>query len=439
MILEDDKLVYKILEEEKKRQEKKLILNAAVSITPESVLEIQSSILDNIDAEGYIPSYFDNQTLEELSNIDYQMDLYKKYKDDRCNKCCEYANIIEALAQKRLARVFANENAKEQDIYVNVQVPTGAIANFLIYEAFLNNGDTILSLDLSDGAHITHGSDSHITGKKYNFIHYHISMEKENIDYEEIEQLIKNCLPQMVVAGASSFPLNIDFKKIKEIINKYSPQTIFFADIAHTAGLIAGGVFNNPVGIADVVSMVTYKTFLGPRSAAIITTDKNISVKINQTVFPYFMGSPMLLNIAGVAVASNLALTDEYKNIQKQIVNNSRMLIKELQKLSIPVTFSNSDTHIVLIDCNKYGRAREIADYFEDCGILVNDCLVPSIKGTHEGIRIGTTWITQQGITDMKQIATFINEALSSYNTKNENIIKEKIEKYLRRCKNENI
>lgn len=439
MLLDDDKLVYEILEKEKKRQEEKLILNAAVSITPDSVLEMQASVLDNIDAEGYIPSYLDNQTLEELYNIDYQMNLYKKYKDDRCNKCCEYANIIEALAKKRLARVFANENASEKDIFVNVQVPTGAIANFLIYESLLNNGDTILSLDLADGAHITHGSDNHITGKKYNFIHYHISMEKEDIDYEEMEQLIKNSLPKMVVAGASSFPLNIDFKRIKKLINKYSPDTIFFADIAHTAGLIAGGVFNNPVGIADVVSMVTYKTFLGPRSAAIITTDKNIAMKIDKTVFPYFMGSPMLLNIAGVAVASNLALTDEYKNIQKQIVNNSRALIKELQKLSVPVTFSNSDTHIVLIDCHKYGQARKVADYFEDCGILVNDCLVPSINGTHEGIRIGTTWITQQGSTDMKNIACFIYEILSSYDSKNENIIKEKIEKYLRRCKNENI
>ena len=143
---EADPLVYKLVKLEEKRQKDKLLLNAAISVSPKSVLEIQGSVFDNIDAEGYIPDYFNNETLEDLNDIEKQMSLYKKYRDDRCNKCCEYANIIEALAKKRLARVFSNPNAREEDILVNVQIPTGAIANYIVYDALLKEKDLILSL-----------------------------------------------------------------------------------------------------------------------------------------------------------------------------------------------------------------------------------------------------------------------------------------------------
>lgn len=441
MLKKDDALIYELLKLEDQRQKEKLILNAAVSITPESVLEVQSSILDNIDAEGYIPTYLDEQSLEDLNNISHQLELYEKYRDDRCNKCCEYANVIESLAKKRLARVFQNEYAKEEDIFVNVQVPTGAIANFLAYEALLHKGDTILSLDMVGGGHITHGSKEHKTGVDYQFIHYHVRMEKEDYDYEEIAKLLQEYHPGMIVAGASNCPFNIDFKKIRDLINTYSPDTLFMADIAHTAGLVAGKVFNNPVGIADVITMVTYKTFIGPRSAVIMSTNKEIAKKIDETVFPYFMGSPLLLNIAGVAVASHLALSDSYKKLQQQIVTNSRNLTKALQKLSVPVVFSKSDSHIVLIDCHSYGNGRKVADYFEDCGIMINECSVPSKDGAHEGLRIGTTWITQLGITDMDMIAHFIYEVLESYALKKNEDIKEKVKTFLKdlEIKNENI
>lgn len=429
MLKIDDELVYKLIEKEKKRQIENLILNAAVSITPRSVLEASSSSFDNIDAEGYIPMYLETQKLENLEDIDYQLELYHQYKDERCNKCCEYANIIEALAKKRLAKVFQNKYTKGKEIYVNVQVPTGAIANFLAYEALLKKGDIILSLDLSSGGHITHGSKEHKTGNDYHFIPYHVSLEKEDLDYQEIENLLKEYQPQMLVAGASNLPLNIDFKRIRDLIDKYSPKTLFLADIAHTAGLVAGKVFNNPVGIADVITMVTYKTFLGPRSAVIMSTNYEIANKIDETVFPYFMGSPLLLNIVGVAVSANLALQQNYKKIQRQIIVNANDLTKKLKKLGVPVVFSKSDTHIILIDCKEYGPSREVADYLEDCGILVNDCLLPH----GEGIRIGTTWITQLGITDMNEIAYIIKEALDSIKNKNSKKIKTKVKQYLER------
>lgn len=436
-----DCLMEELLEKEKKRQKEKLILNAAVSITPKAVLEIQSSVFDNIDAEGYIPTYLDEQSLEELSDIPHQLDHYQKYRDDRCNKCCEYANIVEALAKKRIARVFQSETVKEDEIYVNVQVPTGAIANFIVYEALLQKGDTILTMDLTDGGHITHGSSEHKTGREYHFIHYHIDMEQEDLDYAEIKEKLKQYQPAMLVAGASNYPLRIDFKKIKELIDAYSPKTLFMADIAHTAGLVAGKVFENPISSADVVTMVTYKTFLGPRSAVIMSKEKRIAQKIDDTVFPYFMGSPLLLNIAGVAVAAHLAQTEEYQRIQNLIVSNANQLTQKLKDLKVPVVFSKSESHIVLIDCNNYGNARQVADHFEDCGLLVNDCKVPSKNGAHEGIRIGTTWISQMGISDMRLIADMIKTALEAFSSRETNQIKEQVKKYLQDWeeKNENI
>lgn len=411
---EADPLVYKLVKLEEKRQKDKLLLNAAISVSPKSVLEIQGSVFDNIDAEGYIPDYFNNETLEDLNDIEKQMSLYKKYRDDRCNKCCEYANIIEALAKKRLARVFSNPNAREEDILVNVQIPTGAIANYIVYDALLKEKDLILSLSLTDGGHTTHGDKVHKTGKKYKFINFHASPEKNSLNYDEIKALLKKHKPKMIVVGTSSFPLDIDWQKIRNLINENSKDTIFMADIAHTAGLVAGGVCNNPVGIADVVTMVTYKTLGGSRASAIITTDKKIGKKIDETIFPNFMGSELLLGVAGIAVTANLAMTAEYKNTQAQIVKNSKALCEELKKLNIPVVYGTSETHIVLVDCSKYGTGKEVANKLEDENILVSACQVHTEKGYKEGIRLGTTFITDQGMTekDMRKVAIRLVKAL---------------------------
>ena len=204
-----DTLVYEIVKRDSERQKNKLLLNAATSITPPSIMEIQGSILDNIDAEGYIPDYLACQSLEELSDIDKEIELYEKYRDNRFNKCCEYANIIEALAIKRLAKAYENNNAKAEDIHVNVQVPTGALANEIVYEALLEPGDTIISLGTRDGGHTTHGDEEHQSYDKYKIINYHINPSTGEINYDEIASLLKTHSPQMIIAGASAYPLSI--------------------------------------------------------------------------------------------------------------------------------------------------------------------------------------------------------------------------------------
>lgn len=405
-----DGLVYEILKNERLRQQNKLLLNAATSFTPQSIMEIQGSVFDNIDAEGYIPGYLKSQSIQELSDIDKQMSLYETYKDDRFNKCCEYANILEALAQKRLAKVFTHTNAAAENININVQVPTGALANEIVYRALVNRGGTILSLGVNDGGHTTHGDEEHISYDDYNILHYHVDLSTGEFKWDEIEELLKTRTPALMIAGASSYPLEIDWIRIKELISRVSPSTLLLADIAHTAGLVAGKVFNNPVGIADVTTMVAYKTFCGPRAAAIITTNDKLAKKIDQMVFPKIMGSPLFLGVAGLAVAAEIALTDEYKKMQERIVDNARLLCAELMKNGLNIAYDKTDTHIVLLDCFGYANGREMADILEDCGILVNSVTIPAQNGYHQGIRIGTTAITQCNVseTEIKEIAELI-------------------------------
>lgn len=427
---EIDPLIDEIVDLESNRQKNKLHLNAAISILPRGVSDIQGSVLANIDAEGYIPEYLNSQTLEDLNDIEKQLDYYKRYRDERCNKCCEYANIIESLAQKRLARVFSNDLIKEEDVYVNVQVPTGALANYLVYEAFLKLGDTILSLDQNSGGHTTHGASEHVSYNKYKIINFHIDYNHKDINYDEIKNYLIKEKPQMLIIGPTSFPLEIDFKLIKELINKYSPQTIYVADIAHIAGLIAAGCYQSPFGYADIVTFVGYKTFGGPRAGAIFTFNKEDSDKINETIFPKILGSAVILNVASLAVSANIALTDEYKNFQKRIIENSRALCQALKQIGVAVAYDTSDSHIVVIDIDKYGNLKEMVDFFEDCNIMINGCHVPHLNEVHEAIRLGTTWITELGATesDMMEVAKIVKQVLE-FNDINE--IKEKVKKIL--------
>ncbi len=417
-----DPLLYEIMKGEGERQKEKLLLNAATSITPRSILEIQGSILDNIDAEGYIPRYIADQSLEELKDIDNSLALYKEYRDDRFNKCCEYVNIIEGLAIKRLAKAFESRKAPAEKIKVNVQVPTGALANEIVYEALLNGGDIILSLGTQEGGHTTHGDREHISYDRYKVINYHIDMNTGAFDFDEIGELLEKHKPRIMVAGASSYPLSIDWERLREEVDRHSPETLLMADIAHTAGLVAGGAFNNPLGIADITTMVGYKTFCGPRAAAIMTTGEELAKIIDETVFPRIMGSPLLLGIGGLAVAGGIAMTEEYKAMQKAIVENARTLCKELVERGLDVVYGKTDSHIVLLDCEGYGTGREMMDILEDCNILVNSVTVPSKGEYHDGLRLGTTAITQFGISQegIKEIADIIAEVFQGKREKRE-------------------
>jgi len=401
-----DSDTFNILVREEKRQKDKLILSAALSIAPYSVREANGSIFSNIDAEGHLPKWIENESLEQLFDLERQIKLYNKFSDKRPNKNTEYANVIEKIAQKRIANLFCTEKIDSSYIHVNVQPPTGAIANSIALEAVLNSGDTLLSMSLSDGGHLSHGSKIHQSSKKYNVIHYGIDPKTGKIDYENIKNIASKIQPKLIIAGASSYPWEIEWDKLKKICEQTQSKPYLMADIAHTAGLVVGGMFPNPIEFADIITMVTYKTFCGPRAAAILTTDCELSKRINRTTFPGMLGSPIFQNIVALAISAKIAETEEFKILQRNIVQNAKLLSKLFKKNGISVAFEGTNSHIVIIDLKKTkGLDKNIngeiaAKVLEECNIICNKNMLPGDKNAAEasGIRLGTTWISQLGI-----------------------------------------
>lgn len=401
-----DNDTFKILEREEKRQKNKLILSAALSIAPYSVREANGSIFSNIDAEGHLPKWIENESLDQLYDLDRQIKQYNKFSDNRPNKNTEYANVIEKIAQKRIASLFSTEKKEPSNIYVNVQPPTGAIANSIALESVLNSGDTLLSMSLSDGGHLSHGSKIHQSSKKYNVFHYGIDPKTGKVDYENIEEIASETQPKLIIAGASSYPWEINWAKLKKICEKTQSKPYLMADIAHTAGLVVGGMFPNPIGFADIITMVTYKTFCGPRAAAILTTDRELSKRINRTTFPGMLGSPIFQNIVALAISAKIAQTKEYIELQRNIVKNARLFSKLFKENGISVAFGGTNSHILILDLkdteclDKNINGEIAAKVLEECNIVCNKNMLPGDKNASvaSGIRLGTTWISQLGI-----------------------------------------
>jgi len=411
-------LIDKLISLEESRQQRMIHLNAALSCCPANVRSALHSAFLNIDAEGLAPAYLSEYAVEALENVEVIRGIYQKKRDNRANKCCEYFNIAELFTQRMLARVFSNMLIGEKQIFVNVQVPTGAIANLCIYQAFLKENDRVLSAGLSYGGHLSHGADIHYSGKHYRVLTYGVTARNE-LDYDQIQHYLMTERPRLVIAGASSFPRKINWCKIRELIDQYSPDTLFMADIAHTAGLIAGGVFPSPFGYADIISMVGYKTFCGARSAAVFTTNIEHSKKLNRAVFPGILGSPINASIMAMAVSAQNANENKYKRLMACIVNNARVMAKRLKENGIQLCFDGTDTHMVIIDLKQSGinlNGEMAANLLEDCRILVNKNMIPGdvSNANATGVRIGLTWATQIGFNeeDICDLSDQISEIL---------------------------
>jgi glycine hydroxymethyltransferase len=415
-----------LLEREEQRQFQQISLSAASSLCPSSVREAQASVFSNIDAEGYPPKRMAQASWEQLLNIDEQVTYYQRYGDSRFNKGTELANIVEAVAQKRAAAVFSTEwadnsdiSVSASDIYVNLQCPTGALANTAVFEALLNPGDVVLSMNLTDGGHLSHGSPLHRSGKAYKIVHYHVDPSNQQLNYDQIRQLIHEHRPKLLVGGASSYPWAIDWKRFRQIAEEVEPRPYILADISHPAGLVAGGLIPNPIGYADAVTFVTYKTFCGPRGAAILSTDRAIAESIDRAVFPGLQGAPVFQQITAMAVAFEIAKTQEFKLLQHKIAENARLLHQYLLDLEIPTAFGGTNTHIVIADVGKMPAPFKqritgdlVARLLERIGISCNSNLIPGDKYVTlaSGIRLGTTRISQlgYGAAEVREIAGII-------------------------------
>ena len=416
-------LLIKAIKEDKKRQKKKIILNAALSECPKNVKKALSSNLNNIDAEGKVPLWLEKLNIDDYSYNQLQK-MYNEKRDNRANKCCENFNIVEKIACEKLAEVFENDLIRKDDIFVCVQPPTGAIANLISILAFCNFGDKIVSMQLSQGGHLSHGSPLHFVGDNFKVFHYGTD-KNGNIDYKKIKDLLKNEKPKLFIAGASSYPKLIDWEKIRALINEYSKETIFMADIAHTAGLVSAGVFPSPFGYADVVTMVGYKTFCGARSAAIFTFNEENNKKVYRKCFPYIMGSPIASLIGAMAVSAENAKKQKFKKIQEEIVRNAKIFENELLANGFKTCFAGTENHIVLLDlkASKLNMSGEEAvNLLEDNNILANKNMLPGDEKNSEatGVRFGFTWTAQKHYSekDIKRLAQRIICLLQSKRSK---------------------
>lgn len=382
-----DKEIKEALEKELNRQRTGLEMIPSENFVSPAILEALGSVATNKYAEGY-PG--------------------KRYYGG-----CEFIDEIEQLAIDRAKQLFGAE-------HVNVQPLSGAPANIAVYEALLEPGDTILGMDLSHGGHLTHGHPVTQSAHIYNFIRYKTTPEGE-IDYDHIAKLALEHKPKMILVGYSAYSREIDYERIAQIATEHNALTM--ADIAHIAGLIAGGVMNNPVPMFDVVTTTTHKTLRGPRGGMIMCKEKHAQA-INKAVFPGLQGGPHENAITAKAIAFKEALQPEFKEYASQILKNTKVLEVAFKEAGYKLAFGGTDNHLLLIDVTSQGLTGKIAEQALDkAGITVNKNMIPDDTRSPfdpSGIRLGTPALTTRGLkeSDMEKVANWIIEALK--NTENE-------------------
>ncbi len=393
-----DPEVYASCDRELQRQRHNIELIASENIVSVPVLLAAGTHLTNKYAEGY-PA--------------------KRYYGG-----CVYVDEVEEIARNRAKQLFGAEHA-------NVQPHSGANANLAVFFALLNTGDTVLSMSLDNGGHLSHGSPVNISGKYFNIVPYKVSTETQTIDYEEVRRLAIENKPKMILAGASAYPRTIDFKKFREIADEVGAYLM--VDMAHIAGLIAAGLHPSPVPYADVVTTTTHKTLRGPRGGLILCKEQYAKA-IDKAVFPGTQGGPLMHIIAAKAVALGEAMTDEFKQYQKNIVENARVLAEELKKNGLNLVSGGTDNHLMLLDLRGTDlTGKELERRLDEVHITANKNTVPADPQSPfvtSGVRIGTPAVTSRGfgVEEMKKIAKFIADVAFGFENSKERVTKEVIE-----------
>jgi glycine hydroxymethyltransferase len=414
---------------EDERQARKLIFIPSQSYVPESVRNALGTRFQNIYAEGYPPSQLVKADEMELEDVAWHLANYRRYADRRFYKGKEYANLVECLAQRKAAELFATPETPAKDIFVNVQALSGTPANLGVYWSLMEPGDTFMGLDLYQGGHLSHGSEFNISGQRYRVVSYGVDPKTERLDYDAIRDLALEHKPKIIVAGYTSYPWAPDWDAFREIADACGAYLM--ADIAQVAGMSASGVYPNPIGIADVVTFTTHKTMMGPRGAVVLTTDEELAEAIDLAVFPGEQGGPHVNKFAAMAVAFEIGRTEKFRNLQAQIVKNARALADGLQTHGLRLAYGGTDTHLLLLDLKsipaptalptgqEYPIWGEPAVRILDlAGMVANKNTIPGDLETSlaTGIRLGTPWLTQRGLVekDMEEIAGLINRLLSN-------------------------
>lgn len=383
-----DPEIYAAIVREVARQSGTLEMIASENFVSQAVLEAMGTPLTNKYAEGY-PG--------------------KRYYGG-----CEFVDHAEDLARQRACELFGAEHA-------NVQPHAGSQANMAVYMALLQPGDTVLGMDLTHGGHLTHGSKVNFSGILYNVVAYGVREEDRLLDYEQIERLSAEHKPKMIIAGASAYPRVIDFPRLRQIAD--SVGAYLMVDIAHPAGLIAAGLFPSPVGHAHVVTTTTHKTLRGPRGGMILCGDE-FAKQIDKKIFPGIQGGPMMHIIAAKAVAFKEALSADFKQYSRQVIDNAQVLAGRLSGAEFDLVTGGTDSHIVLVDLtDREITGKQAEEALESCGITVNKNTVPFEKRSPfvtSGIRIGTAALTTRGMgaAEMEVIGKLIDQVLSNLEDK---------------------
>jgi glycine hydroxymethyltransferase len=402
-LAELDPDVHELTRLEAERQARKLILIPSESTAPMAVREALSSAFQNIYAEGYPEEETRWMSEEEILDYPRRLGDYRRNGDPRYYKGVEYADVVEALARRRAAEVFAANGFTADQIYVNVQALSGAPANNAVYQALIPLGETVMGLNLLHGGHLSHGSSVNRSGKWFKAVHYTVD-ENERLNYDKIRALAMETKPKLIIAGYSSYSWVPDWKKFREIAEEVGAY--FLADISHIGGLVAAGVVPSPIGIAHVVMSTTHKSLDGPRGAVLLTTEAAIAKKIDSAVFPGEQGGPHVNVFAALALTFKLARTRQFKKLQEQTIRNAQAMADQFQKRGLRVPFGGTDSHLVNVDVTTVQSPDGIAlsgdqaaRILDLVGIVVNRNTIPGDRNSRDpsGIRLGTPWITQRG------------------------------------------
>ena len=364
-LLACDPAVGRAVEQEYRRQQQNIELIASENVVSPAVLAAAGSVLTNKYAEGY-PG--------------------KRYYGG-----CQYVDLVEDLARERAKELF-------QASYANVQPHSGAQANYAVYQALCQLGDTVMGMRLDNGGHLTHGSPANYSGKNYNMVPYGVN-EKGFLDYDQIRDLARQCRPRMIVAGASAYPRIIDYKAFADIAHEVGAY--LFVDMAHVAGLVAAGCHPSPVPYADVVSTTTHKTLRGPRGGLLLCNDEAIAKKLDLAIFPGSQGGPLEHIIAAKAVALGEALKPEFKAYQEQVVKNAQALAQAVQAGGLDLVSGGTDNHLMLVDLRPARlTGKEMERRLDEVFITANKNAIPNDPekpSVTSGIRLGTPAVTSRG------------------------------------------
>ena len=405
LLQQNDKELFDAICDETNRQRNKIELIASENFVSETVMEANGTTLTNKYAEGY-PG--------------------KRYYGG-----CEHVDVVETIAIERAKKLFGAN-------FANVQPHSGAQANMAVFFALLTPGDTVLSMNLAHGGHLSHGSPVNMSGKYWNIVPYGVNESENVIDYEEVRRLALECKPKLILAGASAYPRVIDFKKFSDIAKEVGAYLM--VDMAHIAGLVAAGAHPSPVPYADVVTTTTHKTLRGPRGGLILTNDEELAKRINKAIFPGIQGGPLMHTIAAKAVCFHEALQPAFTTYANQVVKNAKALADTLLAEGFKLVSGGTDNHLMLVDLTgmKVDTGKEAEHLLDEVGITCNKNAIPfdtQKPFVTSGIRVGTAAVTTRGFKedDLVEVGKLISMTLKDFDNNKDEVaarVKALCEKY---------